>query len=1066
MSTMIAIHAIWDKSAPGRLILWAESSELAEAAFTKAQPKTKNSSSIHPYAADQKQLMGAMRKILPEQKTWNMDSENFTVHLPTSPSIQKSKNIPIASKDLVFDSSDCLINANTLFLSPWTVPAITLPPGNAFDALQSLPENPPHSIAFGSSLRFFREASKFVLELLAKQSYAPTAHETGKGTIQMTWNVLLAHDACEKILLLSESMPPLCRSYSLQGETTSLQEPKELVQSYLDQTVDALVRRTMSTSSSSSHSSGSKTSKKAPLSGQLLNSFSSETSEIAASGVKMDNFSTQLNSWLGRLWLSDPNAPFRTCFRLDPPDTDADAEENNGHSASSAWILSFHLQAKEDKSLLVSAEDIWERHSNTSLFLKHRFENPEERLLADLGRASGIYPLLDNHLNTSHPAKIKMKGDEAYKFLREYAPLLEQSGFGILLPSWWKKPGANLSVRLVLKPKAKKEAKTSSGLMGMDSVVAFDWKIALGDDEIPLEEFENLANMKIPLVNVRGKWVEFRPEDIEKAIQFLKRRQSGGEMELGEALRMGLGQEISEIGLPVSSIEGQGYIKDFLGKLSNTSKVLEIGVPDTFVGSLRPYQHKGVSWLAFLSQFRLGACLADDMGLGKTIQLIALMLHERSGGKSPKEHSPTLLVCPMSIVENWHKEIQRFGPSIKVMIHHGTERLSGRGFEKEAKKHDIVITTYSLVHRDEKHLSTIKWGRIVLDEAQNIKNSTTKQTQAIKRLDSGKKIALTGTPVENRLSELWSIMDFINPGYLGKKETFRKNFGIPIEKYRDSGQAGKLRQLIGPFVLRRLKTDKDIIKDLPEKMEMKVFCNLTREQATLYEATVREMLLKIKNSEGIERKGLILSTIMKLKQVCNHPAQFLHDNSSLDARSGKLERLEDMIEEAISEGDKTLVFTQFSEMGKMLKKHLENRLNCEILFLHGGTPKKKRDAMIQRFQGDESGPHARVFILSLKAGGVGLNLMAANRVFHYDRWWNPAVENQATDRAYRIGQKKNVLVHKFVCAGTLEERIDQLIEQKKELAESIVGTSEAWITEMSTEQLKDLFKLSRDAVGE
>jgi SNF2 family DNA or RNA helicase len=418
----------------------------------------------------------------------------------------------------------------------------------------------------------------------------------------------------------------------------------------------------------------------------------------------------------------------------------------------------------------------------------------------------------------------------------------------------------------------------------------------------------------------------------------------------------------------------------------------------------------------------------------------------------------------MSIVGNWHREIQRFAPTLSAMIHHGAERLSDVAFVEEAKKHDIVITTYALALRDKEHLSAIGWENVVVDEAQNIKNEAAKQTRAIKSLNGRSRIALTGTPVENRLSELWSIMEFLNPHYLGSAQDFRKSFALPIEQYHDANRSEVLKRLIQPFVLRRLKTDKTIIQDLPDKLEMKVFCNLTQEQASLYEAVVKEMLEKIEESEGIERKGLVLSTLLKLKQICNHPAHFVADGSSLPGRSGKLARLEEMLAEALAAGDKALIFTQFAKMGKMLRRHLQETLGCETLFLHGGTSKKQRDIMVQRFQEERRG--APLFILSLKAGGVGLNLTAANHVFHFDRWWNPAVENQATDRAFRIGQQKNVQVHKFVCIGTLEERIDQMIEQKKVLAESIVGSGENWLTEMSTSQLKELFALSREAVGE
>ncbi|HVB73791.1 MAG TPA: SNF2-related protein, partial [Ktedonobacteraceae bacterium] len=455
--------------------------------------------------------------------------------------------------------------------------------------------------------------------------------------------------------------------------------------------------------------------------------------------------------------------------------------------------------------------------------------------------------------------------------------------------------------------------------------------------------------------------------------------------------------------------------------------------------------------------------VANNILCHNTIQLITLLLHDREAANGTSQHGTTLLICPMSIVGNWEREVQRFAPSLKVMVHHGHERLSGEAFAQEAKQNDIVITTYALALRDREHLSLIDWEYVVVDEAQNIKNESAKQTQAIKSINGAHKIALTGTPVENRLSELWSIMEFLNPGYLGSATDFSQKFAVPIERYHNADRAETLKRVIQPFVLRRLKTDKAIISDLPDKMEMKVYCNLTQEQASLYEAVVKEMMEKIEQADGIERKGLVLSTIMKLKQICNHPAQFVGDGSALPGRSGKLARLEEMLEEVLAAGDKALIFSQFAEMGTMLRHHLQETLGCEALFLHGGTTKKQRDAMVQRFQ--EERRAVPLFILSLKAGGVGLNLTAANHVFHFDRWWNPAVENQATDRAFRIGQTKNVQVHKFICVGTMEEHIDQMIEQKKELAESIVGSGENWLTEMSTAQLKELFALSREAVG-
>jgi SNF2 family DNA or RNA helicase len=449
------------------------------------------------------------------------------------------------------------------------------------------------------------------------------------------------------------------------------------------------------------------------------------------------------------------------------------------------------------------------------------------------------------------------------------------------------------------------------------------------------------------------------------------------------------------------------------------------------------------------------------MGLGKTIQFIALALHNKNTVNSPETREPVLLICPTSVVGNWKHELERFAPSLKIVVHHGSERNSGKRFMSQARCHDIVISTYSLACRDEADMRGIRWSGIVLDEAQNIKNPYTKQAQAIRRLSGGYKIALTGTPVENRLNEMWSIMEFLNPGYLGPLKDFKTRFAVPIERYANRAASEKLRRLIQPFVLRRLKTDKSIIRDLPEKLEMKTFCTLTREQGTLYQAVVDDMMTQIEDSEGIKRRGLVLSALMKLKQICDHPVLFLQDGSEIGRRSEKMMRFMEMLEEALSTGDRALVFTQFVSMGKMLRAEIRARFGFEPLFLHGGTPRKARDEMVARFQGEHGPP---VFVLSLKAGSFGLNLTNANRVFHFDRWWNPAVENQATDRTFRIGQTRNVLVHKFVCLGTLEERIDQMLEYKKGLAESILGVGESWLTELSNEELREIFTLRKDAV--
>ena len=978
--------------------------------------------------------------------------ETITVRLPAT------KRGPLPSPWLVRDDT-LLEQPSGLF--PWSIETLTFDPYAALNLLLDLPVHPPHGIAFGSSLQFWILAARFSLEIVARGQFAPTVKDGSA-----LWVPIIDEDDQNRLQMLSNDLPPSCLAFDGQSGSRRRSrsrwrdkdklKPLQLVMSFINATVDALVRRSLIAEKIELKPSLSEqTSDKLPL--QFLHALVNEDSLLEASIDELNAFSKKIQYWHTHLKPISPNSPFRTCFRLDAP---SGQEEDGG-----IWQIRIFLQAKDDKSLLVPAEKVWKVRSDTATFLRRKIKNPQEILLADLGNASRISPQIEMCLQDARPSGIELGREEAYSFLRESAPLLEQNGFGVLLPSWWEKPGGRLGLKLrLIEPENEVDGDSpiSRGLFGLKSIVNYDFEVALGDATLSEMEFRELIDLKVPLVRVRGEWVELPPDDIEAAIRFFEKKREEGrsEISLEEAIRLGLGAETIGGDLPVVKVEADGRIYDMLNRLSGKGEIEAVNVPTSFVGTLRDYQAKGLSWLSYLHNLGFGACLADDMGLGKTIELIAFLLHERA---IEELSDPTLLICPMSVVGNWQRELERFGPSLKVMIHHGPDRLSEDDFEREAKHHDLVITTYATAQRDEDALSRISWHHVVLDEAQNIKNPAAKQTKAAKRLKAEQMIALTGTPVENHLSELWSIMDFLNPGYLGSAQRFHENFALPIEKYRDLDQAERLRRITQPFILRRLKSDPAIIRDLPDKVESRVYYYLTPEQASLYGAVVEDMLARIEYLEGIERRGLVLSALTKLKQICNHPALFLQDGSKLDGRSGKLTRLEEMLEEVIDGGDKALIFTQFAGMGVMLRHHIQEKLGREVLFLHGGTPKKKRDAMIRRFQSD--GPNGPpIFILSLKAGGFGLNLTAANYVFHFDRWWNPAVENQATDRAFRIGQNKNVFVNKFVCMGTLEERIDKMIEDKKELAESVIGSGEAWLTELSSEELRDVLALSCEAI--
>jgi SNF2 family DNA or RNA helicase len=452
--------------------------------------------------------------------------------------------------------------------------------------------------------------------------------------------------------------------------------------------------------------------------------------------------------------------------------------------------------------------------------------------------------------------------------------------------------------------------------------------------------------------------------------------------------------------------------------------------------------------------------------LGKTIQVIAHVLLEKNGAAHNGAAHPTLLIAPTSVLGNWRKEIERFAPDLRALVHQGGTRIKEEtAFKEQCAAYDVVITSFSLARLDEKLLRAVTWHRVVVDEAQNIKNPQSAQAKAILKLPAAHRVALTGTPVENRLRDLWSIFNFLNPGYLGKEAGFRKSFELPIQKNNDLTRATALKRLVEPFILRRVKTDKSIIDDLPDKIEQTMFCNLTPEQASLYEAVVKELTDSLDGVEGIQRQGMMLATLLRLKQICNHPAQFLQDGSAFTReRSHKLTRLSEMLEETIENGESTLLFTQFTEIGAALERYLTHTLHYPSFYLHGGTSGPRRERMVAEFQDPEGEP--AVFILSLRAGGVGLNLTKANHVFHFDRWWNPAVEDQATDRAFRIGQRKNVFVHKFVAIGTLEERIDAMINDKKRLASTVVGADESWLTKLDNNTFKELIALRRGAVVE
>ncbi|MCU9613270.1 DEAD/DEAH box helicase [Caldibacillus lycopersici] len=802
--------------------------------------------------------------------------------------------------------------------------------------------------------------------------------------------------------------------------------------------------------------------------------------------------------WVGLL---ESDLPFTIGLHLQEPEQDGEM-----------WKLSTVLRDRKKPDTVVT-------FGSDGKHMPKRWLPYVEQVLEEQQRICQLLPWLEKEdLNIAHEPNISLRDqmailpkdgsvsivkeelfeEDAWEFLTNASEKLLMIGIEIHLPSWWE---AIKSANMRLKARVS----TGSGgpsFVGLDALMDFEWRVSMNNVDLSEAEFRKLMEENRRLVNIGGRWMKIDPSFIRQMQAIMEKAEKEGmrvQDFIEQQLLYGNNEEEAEEMLDEDNdprifsriqIELHPKLRSFVENLTDLKDIPDLEVPASFLGELRPYQKKGMNWLYFLREYGFGACLADDMGLGKTIQLISylLLVKERQPAAGP-----ALIICPTSVLGNWQRELARFAPHLQVYLHYGANRSKGEEFTEyvgngndvttstseenesainQLARHantkisdfasiDVVLTTYGLSHLDAEELASVKWGTIVLDEAQNIKNAGTKQSRAIRRLKGQHHIALTGTPMENRLTELWSIYDFINKGYLGSLTRFQQRFVLPIEREHNEERIKALRKLISPFLLRRTKKDEEVALNLPEKLEQKEYCPLTAEQAVMYEQIVKDTFDKIANLSGFERKGFVLKLLGQLKQLCNHPALYLKDaltagsnNLSLIERSTKLEKLMEIIDTMMEQDESGLIFTQYLGMGDIIRTVLEKKYKIKVPFLNGSTSKQARDNMIESFQNGEF----PILLLSLKAGGTGLNLTQANHVIHYDRWWNPAVENQATDRAYRIGQTKFVHVHKFISTGTLEEKIDAMLEKKQSLNEEIIQ-SDQWLADMSNDDLYDILKL-------
>jgi hypothetical protein len=857
-----------------------------------------------------------------------------------------------------------------------------------------------------ASHRAWRAAALAGVGLIARGRLVPEKSPSGCGA----WRVAPLDPADRGWLKnLGAAMPAHGHAVPVEGSRPiRLADPELLVRAFWDALADTLVRT--------------------PAAGFAVREGAAAFAEVEPREL------TGPTEWLDETALSE-EAGARLVLRIEPPEDDSE------------FKAVLQLRSGMDPSLLVDVADVWNAPAAVLAALGERAETD---LLLALRRGARVWPPLGAALKDAAPESVGID-DEALDELAGDSAALDGAGIEVLWPA--ELFAGELAVRGAVQATPTPGAVTGSGF-SMHELLAFKWRPTLDGQELTEAEVAALAEAKRPMIRMRGRWVRIDQDLVRKLRHGGSRKLTGAEA-LGAALT-----GMIEVDGELVAFDAGGSLQTMVDRLRTFREPDpgaepaggESGVggqpglslePVGLRATLRDYQRRGVAWMAHLAELGLGGCLADDMGLGKTIQVIALHLQLRGRG-------PTLVVCPSTLLGTWERELGKFAPDVPTRRYHG----AGRSLSDLAAD-EVVLTTYGVVRQDHRVLGEIFWGLAVADEAQHAKNPLSRTARALRTLPAATRLALTGTPVENRLSELWSILDWAAPGLLGTLDRFRHDIAVPVERYHDEEATARLARVTRPFLLRRKKTDPGIAPELPQKTENDLVVPLTTEQATLYQAVAKETLAKIEEADGIARRGLVLSLLTQLKQVCNHPAQFLHEPGPLPRRSGKLAALDELLDVILAEGESVLIFSQYVEMCRLIESHLAAR-QVRTLFLHGGIGVRKREQLVEQFQAGE----AQVFLLSLKAGGVGLTLTKATHVVHYDRWWNPAVEDQATDRAYRIGQDRPVQVHRLVTENTLEDRISAVIAAKRDLADAVVGSGEAWLSELSDTELTELVELS------
>ena len=1043
---MSLLHATWlpvvpqgsfakGKAPSAGLFIWADTWRVAEPVSPSGEAP------LHPLSLN----LDDLATWLDDNQFWSEDLRQaaITLTLPSRQQLSRGQKSSAAAawSGLPMQAGEPLPKDLTWW--PWQLEGWFLKPGPAAEWLNQLPLSGTEAAGLGDDLLWWCHLQRWCLSLIARGRWLP-----GTADDKASWLPLLnREDDRRRLEELALRMPQVVAASSADTHL-ACGRPRSnrlLVASIVEKLVDGQLRAAFAPGGEGLD----------PLLEAWQEGLSSHDGKLQLDEEDQERLAIASHHW--RETVAGKVAPARACLELFTP---PEGEE--------LWEMRFGLQAEADPSLRVPAGIVWGAGDGNLALGEIQLEQPGALLLEGLGRALLAFEPIERGLDAATPEAMQLTPAEAFVLVRTAASRLRDVGVGVVLPP---SLSGGLASRLGLAITAELPEKSRGFTLG--ETLEWRWEFMIGGVTLNLRDLEKLAAKRSPLVQHKGAWIELRPLDLKNAEKFCAAEPP---FSLDDALRITGNEGETLQRLPVHAFTAGPRLQAVLEQYHQQKAPDPLPAPPGFAGQLRPYQERGLGWLAFLHRFDQGACLADDMGLGKTIQLLAFLQHLKAEQELKR---PVLLVAPTSVLTNWKREAAAFTPDLVVNEHYGPRRPNSPDAIKKALKGvDLVLTTYGLLQRDSELLEAIDWQGMVIDEAQAIKNHNAKQSMAARDLGRpgrGSKcgprfrIALTGTPVENRVSELWALMDFLNPKVLGDEPFFRQRYRLPIERYGDMSSLRDLKSRVSPFILRRLKTDKSIISDLPEKVELSEWVGLAPEQKKLYNKTVEESLDAIARAPLGQKHGQVLALLTKLKQICNHPALALKQDpdpsdvgffKEFAARSAKVQRLEEILEEVIEAGDRALLFTQFAEWGHLLKAHLEQKWKQPVPFLYGNTSKAERQAMVDRFQDDPRGP--QLFLLSLKAGGVGLNLTRARHVFHIDRRWNPAVENQATDRAYRIGPQNRVMVHKFITSGSVEERIDRMIKEKSKLAEDIVGSGEDWLGGMDVRQLKDLVTLSED----